>query len=67
MSEGIVPSDAGTSTDVLSRASPALCALRAYTLGMTDAGEKKPAEYIPLSPPLLAIEIPFFQKIILQP
>lgn len=53
MSEGTVLSDAGASTDVLSRASPA------YTLSMANAGEEKPAEYIPLSPPLLAIKIPW--------
>ena len=58
MSAGTVLSDAGTSTDVLSCASPALCASRAYTLSVADAGERKPAEYIPLSPPLLAMKIP---------
>lgn len=56
MREGTMLLDAGTSTDVLSRASPALCASPAYTFNMSE--ETKPTEYITLSSPLLAIKIP---------
>lgn len=41
---------AGTSTHVLSRASPALCALPAYIFNMSK--ETKPTKHTTLSPPI---------------